>query len=123
MMFDKELYEISEEVFNSVNHKECQKRNQKMEKEALEIIKAYAYTIDENGIAKIRISQKESPYEYDVFNSIINSGRQKYFEEEYSLYFLGNEYVEAYSDAYNVITFIWNSIEYNIRNMSQAKSR
>ena len=123
MMFDKELYEISEEVFNSMNHKECQKRNQKMEKEALEIIKAYAYTIDENGIAKIRISQKENPYEYDVFNSIINFGRQKYFEEEYSLYFLGKEHVEAYSDTYNIITFIWNSLEYNIRKMPQSKSR
>ena len=122
-MFDKELYEISEEVFNSVNHKECQKRNQKMEKEALEIIKAYSYTIDENGIAKIRISSKENPYEYDIFNSIINSGRLKYFEDEYSLYFLGDKYVEAYSNVYNVITFIWNSLEYNAKNRPQAKSR
>ena len=122
-MFDSELYEISKEAFKLINHKDFQKRNKKIEMEVLEIIKAYSYTIDENGIAKIRISQKDSPYEYDVFNSMINSGMLKYFEDEYSLYFLGNEYVEAYSDAYNVITFIWNSIEYNIRNMSQAKSR
>lgn len=122
-MFDSELYEISEEAFKSINHKDSQKRNQKIEKEVLEIIKAYSYTIDENGIAKIRISSKENPYEYDVFNSMINSGRLKYFEEEYSLYFLGNECVEVYTDVYNVITFIWNSLEYNIRNMSKAKSR
>lgn len=122
-MFDSELYEISEETFKSINCKELQKRNQKMEKEALEIIKAYAYTIDENGIAKIRISSKENPYEYDVFNSIINSGRLKYFEDEYSLYFLGDKHVEAYSNVYNVITFIWNSLEYNIRNIPQEKCR
>ena len=122
-MFDKELYEISEEAFKSINCKELQKRNQKIEKEVLEIIKAYSYTIDENGIAKIRISLKENPYEYDVFNSIINSGRLKYFEEEYSLYFLGKEHIEAYSDTYNIITFIWNSLEYNIKKMPQSKSR
>ena len=122
-MFDSELYEISEEAFKSINHKDFQKRNQKIEKEVLEIIKAFSYTIDENGIAKIRISSKDNPYEYDIFNSMINSGRLKYFEEEYSLYFLSDEYVEVYSDAYNVITFIWNSLEYNIRNISQIKSR
>lgn len=122
-MFDSELYEISEETFKSINHKNLQKRNQKIEKEVLDIIKAYSYTIDENGIAKIRISSKENPYEYDVFNSMISSGRLKYFEKEYSLYFLDNKYVEVSSDVYNVITFIWNSLEYNIRNMSQSKSR
>lgn len=120
-MFNSELYQISEESFKSINHEDLQKRNQKIEGEILEIIKAFSYTIDENGIAKIRISSKEKPYEYDIFNNMISSGRLKYFEEEYSLYFLGNEYVEVYSDVYNVITFIWNSLEYNIRNMSQAK--
>lgn len=122
-MFNNELYEISEEAFRTINHENIQNRNKKIEKEVLEIIKAYSYNIDENGIAKIRISSKESPYEYDVLNSMINSGRLKYFEDEYSLYFLGDKHMEVYSDVYNVITFIWNSLEYNIRNMSQAKSR
>ena len=122
-MFDSELYEISEEAFKSINHEELQKRNKKIEKEILEIIKAYSYTIDENGIAKLRISQKDNPYEYDVFRSMVNSGRLKHFEDEYSLYFLGDEYVEVYSDSYNIINFIWNSIEYNIRNMSAARKR
>ncbi len=122
-MFDIELYEISEKAFNSMNHEERKKRNLKKEKKALEIIKAYAYTIDENGIARIRISLQDNPYEYYIFKSIIDSGRLKYFEDEYSLYFLGEERLEIYSDVRNIITFIWNSLEYNIRNMPKAKSK
>ncbi len=115
-MFDRELYKISEETLKKINHEDLQKRNKKMDIEVLEIIKAYSYTINENGVAEIRISSDDNPFEYDVFSSIIDSGRLKYFEEEYSLYFLGEESVEAYSDVYNVITFIWNSLEYNLRN-------
>ena len=122
-MFDSELYSISEKAFNSTNHKELQKRNQKIENEVLEIIKKYAYAIDKNGIATIMISSKDEPHEYDVFCSIINSGRLKHFEEEYSLYFLGEEHVEVYTDVYNLITFIWNSHEYYKRNMPKVKSR
>ena len=52
-----------------------------------------------------------------------NDKINKYFEEEYSLYFLGRDHVEAYSETYNIINFIWNSLEYNIRKMPQSKSR
>lgn len=99
------------------------KEIKKIEKEVLEIIKDYCYIIDENGLVKIRTSSGEKPREYNVFNSLIKSGRLKYFEEEYSLYFLSDERVEAYSDIYRVITFIWNSLEYNMRNKPQSKSR
>ena len=122
-MFDSELYSISEEAFNSIDHKELQKRNQKIEKKVLEIIKKYAYSIDKDGFATIMVSSKERPHEYDALHSIINSGRQKYFEEEYSLYFLSDRRVELYSDVCSIITFNWNSHEYYIRNMPKAKNR
>ncbi len=122
-MFNKELFEISEKAFKSINQQDVQERFQKTEREVLGIIKAFANTLDENGIAHIRVPSRnyksENP-DYEVLRSIIDSGWQKYFEDEYSLYFVGDESIESYSDVYNEITFIWNSLEYNKRNMPKV---
>ena len=124
-MFNSELYKLSEKALKSLNEEDIKNRNLQMETEVAEIIKNYSYAINKNGIAKIRVFSKnyknENP-DYKVLRSIIDSGRQKYFEEEYSLYFVGDESIEA-QDAYNMITFIWNSIEYNSKNNPQVKRK
>lgn len=124
-MFNSELYKISEKALKSLNEEDIKNRNLQMETEVAEIIKNYSYAINKNGIAKIRVFSKnyknENP-DYKVLRSIIDSGRQKYFEEEYSLYFVGDESIEA-QDTYNMITFIWNSIEYNLKNNPQVKRK
>ena len=122
-MFNSELYKLSEKALKSLNEEDIKNRNLQMEMEVAEIIKKYSYAINKNGIAKIRVFSKDYKNEnpdYKVLRSIIDSGRQKYFEEEYSLYFVGDESIEA-QDAYNMITFIWNSIEYNFKNNPQVK--
>ena len=124
-MFNSELYKISEKALKSLNEEDIKNRNLQMETEVAEIIKNYSYAINKNGIAKIRVFSKnyknENP-DYKVLRSIIDSGRQKYFEEEYSLYFVGDESIEV-QDTYNMITFIWNSIEYNSKNNPQVKRK
>ena len=124
-MFDKELFKISEEAVDSINKEDFQKKNQKMEKKVLGIIKKHSYTSmnDENGMVYITAASNNDNHEYSVLKSIITSGRQKYFEEEYSLYFFDEEYIEAYSECFNMITFFWNSFEYNMRNKPKGKNR
>ena len=133
-MFNSELYEISEKAFESINYEYVQRRYQKLEKDVLKMIKKYAYKIDENGISRVRVLSRcfkgPSAYsmrysapnaEYEVLKRIMDLGRQKYFEEEYSLYIVDTEHVELDDDRCDAITFIWNSMEYNIRNMPEAK--
>ena len=125
-MFDKELFEISENAYKMINQEDIQKRSKEIEKKVLEIIKKYSYTIDENGIAKIRVFSKPTntnTEEYETLRSILETGRQRYFEEEYSLYFVSDEYIEGHLDEYNLITFVWDSVEYNIRNKYKTKIR
>lgn len=125
-MFDKELFEISENAYKMINQEDIQKRSKETEKKVLEIIKKYSYTIDENGIAKIRVFSKNSNSdmdEYKILRSILESGRQRYFEEEYSLYFVSDEFIESGLDEFNMITFVWDSIDYNIRNKYKTKIR
>ena len=125
-MFDKELFEISESAYKMINQEDIQKRSKEIEKKVLEIIKKYSYTIDENGMAKIRVFSKNSNGdidEYKILRSILESGRQRYFEEEYSLYFVSDEFIESGLDEFNMITFVWDSIDYNIRNKYKTKIR
>ena len=125
-MFDKELFEISESAYKMINQVDIQKRYLENEKNVLEIIKKYSYNIDENGMAQIRVFSKNSNSdmdEYKILRSILESGRQRYFEEEYSLYFVSDEFIESGLDEFNMITFVWNSIDYNIRNKYKTKIR
>ncbi len=125
-MFDIELFEISENAYKMINQEDIQKRSKETEKKVLEIIKKYSYTIDENGIAKIRVFSKNTNSdmdEYKILRSILESGRQRYFEEEYSLYFVSDEFIESGLDEFNMITFVWDSIDYNIRNKYKTKIR
>ena len=125
-MFNDELFNISERFIKSTNLEDIEKRNREMEKAVLEIIKKHSNYINSDGISRIEImSHKDEDYHYNndykVLSSIILLGKQKYFEEEYSLYFVSDDYVEAYSDSYSVITFVWNSIEYNMKNKPKVK--
>lgn len=116
-MFDSELFEISEKVYKRIDKEDIQERNQILEKEVLKIIKAHSPYIGDNGMVEINYNSKRG--EYFILNSIINSHRQKYFEEEYSLYYIGKTYVpynNGCGDFY-VLSFLWDSIEYNIKNM------
>ena len=109
-----------------INQVDIQKRYLENEKNVLEIIKKYSYNIDENGMAQIRVFSKNSNSdmdEYKILRSILESGRQRYFEEEYSLYFVSDEFIESGLDEFNMITFVWDSIDYNIRNKYKTKIR
>ncbi len=125
-MFNSELFEISEKANKMINQEDIQKGHLENEKKVLEIIKKYSYTIDEKGMAKISVLSKNSNGdidEYKILRSVMELGRQRYFEEEYSLYFVSDEFIEAGLDEYNMITFVWNSVEYNIRNKSKTRIR
>ena len=125
-MFNSELFELSEKAFKSTNFKKLQKRKREMEKAVLEIIKQNYYRIDENGIVKIEEIYTEKTghkHDYDTLKSIIKLGMQKFFEEEYSLYFIGEAHDKSADDVYHTITFIWDSVEYNIKNVSEATRR
>ncbi len=125
-MFNSELFEISEKANKMINQEDIQKGHLENEKKVLEIIKKYSYTIDEKGMAKISVLSKNSNGdidEYKILRSVMELGRQRYFEEEYSLYFVSDEFIESGLDEFNMITFVWDSIDYNIRNKYKTKIR
>ena len=126
-MFDKKLFEISESKIKSINVKEIEKRNKRMEKQVLDIVKKHCNLISEDGISIISVKSRKNAYEhneeYDVLKSIIESGRQKYFEDEYSLYFISDVDISAYSSSCSVINFAWNALEYNKKNKPKARAR
>ena len=78
-----------------------------------------------NFSSKNKLETKNSIFkvdnDYKTLKSIIDSGLLKYYEQEYSLYFVGKEYVEAYSDCYYTLTFNWNSFEYNMKYKDNSK--
>ena len=126
-MFDKKLFEISESIVESINVKEIEKRNKQIEKQVLDIIQKHSDLINEDGISVISVRSRKNAYDYNeeyaVLKSIIESGRQKYFEDEYSLYFISDVDITAYSSACSVINFAWNALEYNKKNKTKARAR
>ena len=122
-MFDSKLFEISEKASNRIDKEKIEKRNQKQEKDVLRVIKMHRGAIDDNGMLVLNGNTKTG--EYQILNSIITSHRQKYFEEEYSLYYVDKKYV-PYNNGfgnYDVITFIWNSLEYNNKNLGNSEAK
>lgn len=143
-MSNSGLFEISEKAFRRIDkEKICDnityvtddsfdekefvtnalEKNQKLEKEVLKIIKIHSPFIDDDGIVEISYNQKRG--EYFILDNIINSHMQRYFEEKYSLYYVDKKYVpydNGYGNYYK-LTFIWNSVEYYIKNMSKTKIR
>lgn len=121
-MFNSELFEISEKAYKRIDKEDIQERNQRLEKEILKIIKAHSPYIGDNGVVEINYNSKT--HEYYILNIIVSSHMQKYFEEEYSLYYIGKNYVpykNGFGDYY-ILSFLWDSIEYNIKNRSNPKA-
>ena len=120
-MFNSELFKISEEASQKINLEQIENKNREIEKKVLEIIKQSARHINEYGIVKIEAYSYKSNRWYDTLYNIIKSGKLKYYEEEYALYFIDNQEAEGENLPYDILIFIWNSTEYYQKHKTKTR--
>ena len=117
-MFDIELFRISEKVFENLDKDAIEKRNLELNKKIVEIIKKQCTHSTNTGLKFVSAASDENEEDYIALMSIICLGKQKYYEEELSLYYIGIDSTHLGSKIY----FVWNGLEYNIKNDSYAKN-
>ena len=127
-MFNKELFEISKKAVKIVDKKKLQEENKQLEENVLSILKKNSDSIDEDGLVRISVKSKKGDgsnnTDYDALESIVSLGKQTYYEEEYSLYYTGDDYIDAaFSYPYSIICFTWNALEYNEKHKDKVKNR
>ena len=127
-MFNKELFEISKKAVKIVDKKKLQEENKQLEENVLSILKKKSDSIDEDGLVRISVKSRNGDGSHNtdfyVLESIVSLGKQKYYEEEYSLYYTGDDYIDAaFSYPYSIIYFTWNALEYNEKHKDKVKTK